>query len=165
METHFFKSVLLILIAFSLQAFSQEKEMVKLLNKALSEDVKLDTEYDRFHESLKIISPYKLTDGVLSVELEVKGNDWHYTEKREVPLSKIRSVNKDVNLTFDTEANAVKVTEKPLGKETGKETENRTESIFFTGILNAKNNKYLGYDLQNVFAKAGYKIELGYWYD
>lgn len=148
-------------LSFSALALCQEKEIVKILNENLNQDLKITPEYNPFDDTLKIVKPYSITGGILSVELEIKEGNVHYTEKREVPLSRITAISKDIKVTFDTEDDAVTITE----NSTDKGTTTTQSNLFFTGIRLQTKNRSLGEALQKAFAKAGYKIELPYWYD
>ena len=100
---------------------------------------------------------------ILSIEVKKKsdyGEDF-YTEKQEVDLQKIKAVVKDINIIFETEPNAVKITQT---KENG-EKNIRTSDMFFLQLSYGKQNEYLAEDLVEVFRKAGYTIEKGFWYD
>jgi len=166
MKTLFYKSILMLLITFSLPVFSQETEIVKLLNENLKQDLKINPEYRHFEDTLKIIKPYNITDGILSVEIESRNGNSHYIEKQEVPLSKIISLGKDINVILETEGDE-DVTITTTEFENGKTTEPKTRKsyLFFTGIREQKHNESFGYNLQGAFWKAGYRIELGSWYD
>ncbi len=166
MKTLSLKIILLLCLFFSVTAFSQETEIVKLLNKALKEDFAFRSENHPFQDTLKIIKPYTIANGVLSVEVESKNGGYHYIEKQEVPLSKIIAIGKDINVIFDTKYDAVKISviylKKPLGNE---KDGTKTNDLFFTGVRYRKQNQNLGEALQNAFRKAGYGIDVGSWYD
>ena len=167
MKTLFFKLIFLILFICATNIFSQEKEIAKLLNENLNNDLKIKPEYNHFGDTISIVKPYVIKNGILTVELEYRGNNEPYKEKMEVPLSKIKSISKDINVIFETmgeEDVAIGEAHYATAKQLGY-FRTRSAGMFFTGIRSRKDNRKLGEDLQKAFAKAGYKIELGSWYD
>ncbi len=179
-------TVLLFLLQ-SFFAFSQTSEIVKILNSELRKEI-LARKGDRGNyngEKFEVVKNFSIKDSlltmtavnsegkevgemqtamkILSIEVKKKsdyGEDF-YTEKQEVDLQKIKAVVKDINIIFETEPNAVKITQT---KENG-EKNIRTSDMFFLQLSYGKQNEYLAEDLVEVFRKAGYTIEKGFWYD
>lgn len=165
MKTHFSRSLFLAFVFFSASVLSQTSEMVKLLNDNLKNDLEIKTEYNHFGDTIKIVKPYTVIGDILKVELEYKGENGHYIEQPEVPLNKIIAIGKDINVILDTEESAVKINRKYIGKSSAEAEYNGIYNMFFTGIRFQKHNKHFGEALQKAFEKAGYRIELGSWYD
>ena len=165
METHFSRSLFCAFVFFSASVFSQTAEIVKLLNDNLKNDLEIKIEYNHFGDTIKIVKPYTVIGDILKVELEYQGENGHYIEQQEVPLNKITAIGKDINVILDTEESAVKINRKYIGKSSAEAEYNGVYNMFFTGIRFQKHNKPFGEALQKVFEKAGYKIELGSWYD
>ncbi|TDX83319.1 hypothetical protein [Epilithonimonas xixisoli] len=165
METLFSRAFVLLIICLFQNIYAQESEIVKILNQNLKEDLEIKAEYNHFDDTLRIIKPYAIANGILSIEIESKKGNIHYVEKREVPISEIDAVEKDINVIFSANNDAVKITTTYLKKLYDEKDGTETSSLFFTGIRLQRQNKFLGESLQKAFEKAGYKIELGSWYD
>lgn len=165
METLFSRTLVLLIICLFQSICAQESEIVKILNENLKEDLEIKVEYNHFDDTLRIIKPYAIANGILSVEIESKKGNIHYIEKREVKISEITAIEKDINVILSTNNDAVKVTTTHLKKLYDEKDGTETSNLFFTGIRFQRQNKFLGEALQKAFAKAGYKIELGGWYD
>lgn len=147
--------------------FSQQSEIVKILNEALKQDLKIEVKNHHFSDTIKIIKPYSIIKNILSVELKYRKGGEYHNEMIQVPLSKIKSVSKDSNVIFETfDEEDVKIIQAhPASAKQLGYFRYLSSGIFFTGIRNQRKNKFLGEALQKAFAKAGYKIELGSWYD
>ncbi len=144
--------------------YAQESLIESTLNLYLKKDMKLQPNSGRFEDTLNVVTPYRIHNGILSVETEMKGN-FHYTEKQEVLLSEITGVGKDINVIFKTRQDAVKITRRYIGKSRDIPGYESTGNMFFTGIRQTRNNEYLSKALLKAFAKDGYTIKILYWYD
>lgn len=80
-------------------------------------------------------------------------------------ISEITAIEKDINVILSTNNGAVKITTTYLKKLYGEQNGIEVSNLFFTGIRLQRQNEFLGEALQKAFAKAGYKIGLGGWYD
>ncbi|MGV0945906.1 hypothetical protein ACTS93_01810 [Empedobacter falsenii] len=59
---------------------AQEFKIVSLLNTALEKDVEVNNTFDFQDKKIKIIQPYSIKNGILSVELEYKEKNSQYLE-------------------------------------------------------------------------------------
>lgn len=169
----------------SILSFSQTSEIVKILNLELKKETKKQKEDsgDNSGEKFEIVKNFIIKDSILmtainfegkevremqttmkilSIELKKKscGGDF-YNEKQEVDLRKIKSVIKDINVIFETEPDAVKITQID---ENGDKSERKSD-MFFLHLSYEKQNEYLADDLVEAFKKAKYTIEKGFWHD
>ena len=146
--------------------FSQEKEIVKILNEELKKEIKHQFKNPNFNgDTLSIIAEYKIdANKILSIEIK-KSNSFGFTiEKQEVPLSKIKIIGKDINIILETDEKDVKIWTQRFYKNEEKQ-EFSNESTMFFKHLHFHNKEYIGNELIEAFSKAGYKITKSYWYD
>ena len=171
----------------SICAFSQTSEIIKILNHELAKELqaqKHDT-LNYFGEKFEVVKNFSVKDSVLQIvsiradgtddallqttmkilSLEVRKKNYYgedfYTEKQEVELRNIKTIVKDINVIFETEPDAVTVTQT---NERVEKTVKATD-MFFLQLSYEKQNEFLANDLVEAFQKAGYKIEKGFWYD
>ncbi len=147
-------------------AFSQEEEIIKILNKELKKEIKDQFKNPNFDgDTIALVKDFSIDENkILSVEIK-KNNAYGYTiEKQGVPLSKIKIIGKDINIILETEEKDVKTITKRSYKNQEKEAFENNSSMFFT-YLHFPNNEDVGDDLIKAFSKAGYKITKSYWYD
>jgi len=180
-------AIALFLLLQSFFALSQTSEIVKILNLQLKKETKAQKE-DRGNynaEKFEVQKNFSIKDSILTItainsegkevgemqttmkilSIEVKkksdyGEDF-YTERQEVDLQKIKAVAKDINVIFETEPDAVKITQT---KENG-EKSIRTSDMFFLQLSYEKQNEYLAEYLVEAFKKAKYAIQKGFWHD
>lgn len=164
MHNLLYQCVLILCILTGGFSFSQESVIAQTLNLYLKKDIGLQSKSNRFEDTLKIVIPYHISNGILSVETETKGN-FHYIEKQEVLLSEITGVAKDINVVFKAKQDAVKTARRYIGKNKDIPGYENTGSMFFTGIRQTRRNEYLGKALLKAFAKDGYTISILHWYD
>ena len=160
------KTILFLVLLQSFFAFSQEKEIVKILNKELKKEIKHQFKNPNFDgDTLSLVKEFTIDPNkILSVEIR-RGNEMGYSlEKQEVPLSKIKIIGKDINIILETDEKDVKTITKRTYKNQEKEAFENNSSMFFT-YLHFPNNEDVGDDLIKAFSKAGYKITKSYWYD
>ena len=154
-----------ILLLTSGKVNAQEKTIVQLLNKQLQRELKLYPNED----SLIILQPYKINEKKeLSVKL--KRTNVHIGESeiitRKVYLGKIKSLVKDINVLFETEANAVTMVTTTITNDgTVKSETTNNYYLFFTEINKDRNNEDFRDKLITAFKKAGYKIDCTIWAD
>lgn len=82
----------------------------------------------------KEVGEMQTTMKILSIEVKKKsdyGEDF-YTEKQEVDLQKIKAVVKDINIIFETEPDAVKITQT---KENGEKKHKNKRHVFPATVL------------------------------
>ena len=157
----FFSSIFLFVL---MQIQAQESKIVEILNSHLSQDIAIKEGDDYFDEKLKVLKPFTLKKGILSLELEITTNSGEkYKELREVPLSEIIIFGKDINVIFEAKKDAVKITRTSIGSE--KKPEVYQTKMFFTGIRKMKYNEDLKTSILKAFKKANLTIESDYWYD
>lgn len=154
MKTLFYRSILLFLSSISLLVHSQQLKIVTLLNKELAKETKTQKENpgDYYSEKFEVVKKFSLENTMLS--LEIMRND-NYTEKQEVDFRKIKRIAKDLNVIFETEPDAVKITET---SNKGEKTVRRS-SMFFLKLSHEKQNEKLANQLVKAFKKVGLKIE------
>ena len=160
------KTILFLVLLQSFFAFSQEKKIVKILNKELKKEIKGQFKNPNFDgDTISLVKEFTIDPNkILSVEIR-RGNEMGYSlEKQEVPLSKIKIIGKDINIILETEEKDVKTITKRTYKNQEKEAFENSSSMFFT-YLHFPNNEDVGDDLIKAFSKAGYKITKSYWYD
>lgn len=166
MKTHIFR-LALVAYFFLYQSFSaQENKIAQFLNDSLKKDLALPDTIKYFDDTLSIIKPYQVEDGILSVELEIKKGGYVYNEKREIPLDEVEMVEKDLNIILigkKSESVTVTTTEIINGKAQSSKVEK--SPYFHTGIRIGKKNKIIGEHLQFYFAKTNRRISVGQWYD
>lgn len=160
--------LLLIPLFISFISFSQQTEIVKILNKELNKEARLRLkDPDLTGDTLWVITPYRIDSNVLSVTVKIKvyNDDKYYTEKQEIALDKIKAIVKDINIIFETEPDAVRIIQLPLEATSTQAAEIRFSNLFFLHLYAEKQNEALANKLIKAFGKAGLKIEKGYWYD
>lgn len=181
----------LLLIFPSILVCSQTKELTRVLNQELQNEVRLQKEYpeDQTGDKFEVVRPFHIRDTVLtmvvikeapgtkeivedklvatdikvlSLEVKIKGQDGtYYIQKQEVDLHKIRAIVKDINVIFEADADAVTITR--TGPE-GERTVNRSD-LFFLHLSRQKQNEELAAEIIAAFKKAGHEIEKGAWFD
>lgn len=144
--------------------FGQEKEILKILNRELKEEVKHQLKSPNFNgDTIKIIKEFTI-DNNKNLTFQIKKTSPYFSGyqiiKQEVPLDKIVKIGKDINIIFETEEKSVVTTTKTSDNE-----EVLEGSLFFLYLSNEKENEKLGIEIQKAFQKAGYKISKEYWYD
>lgn len=165
-----FKPILFILylLLSSLFCFAQQQEIVKILNQELKKEIRRQQQMPNFDgDTLVLVQPYRLNGHVLSVAVRRKNysEDKYYTEKQEVALDKITTVVKDINVIFETETDAVTITDS-TGNATGlPDISTRKYNLFFLHLSYEKQNEALAAKLIKAFKKAGYIIEKRFWAD
>lgn len=166
METLFYRGILVLFIPMFQFSFSQEDKIAKFLTESLQKDLALPDTVKYFDDTLKILKPYKIENGILSVELEVRKGGYLYHEKQEMPIADVVSVEKDLNIIL-TGKGSQSVTGTITEILDGKPQESRIykTAYFQTGIRIGKKNKIIGEHLQFYFAKANRRISVGQWYD
>ncbi len=179
------KILLVIFLLQSVFVFSQTKEFVRILNKELKKELKrIDKNPNA--EKFEVIQFYQLRDSVivmeeyqedpqetrrimqadlkiLSVEIKKK-NEYtgkFYTEKQEVSLGEIEEIQKDINILFTTQKDAVLVT---IIDENGEKEKYRTD-LFFLHLREEKNNEDFADELVKTFNETGNFVEKGIWAD
>lgn len=176
---------ILLFILQSAFVYTQNSKLVKLLNKELKKELKR-IEKNPDAEKFEVVQFYQLRDSILiqeehnedpqaprkimqanlkilSVEIK-KRNEYtrkFYTEKQEVSLGMIEKLQKDINVLFTTQKDAVLVTETD---ENGKKESYRTDQ-FFLNLNQEKNNEHFADELVKKFNATGNFVEKGIWAD
>lgn len=161
-------SLLLILLFSCFISFSQQTEIVKILNKELEKEGRLRLkDPDLSGDTLWVVTPYRIDSNVLSVTIRKKNyyNEKYYTERQEIALDKIRAIVKDINIIFETDTDAVRITETIENTDGPPLTESRYYNLFFLHLSAQKQNEALADKLVKAFKKTGLAIEKGFWYD
>jgi len=165
------KRILLIpffLLLISHVSFSQTQEIVKILNKELKKESRYQLKDPGFFgDTLWVVTPYRIDSNVLSVTIRKKDpyDGKYYTEKQEIALDKIRTIVKDINVIFEAEDNAVRITQTATNTSEPLATETRYYNLFFLQLSYEKQNEALADKLVKAFKKAGFTIEKRFWYD
>jgi len=180
------KSVItLLFIIQSFFVYSQNNKLIKLLNTELKKELKrIDKNPEA--EKFEVVQFYQLRDSVavmeeykedpqatrrilqadlkiLSVEIKKKNESTgkFYTEKQEVSLGMIEKIQKDINILFTTQKDAVLVT---TINENGEKESYRTDQ-FFLHLKQQKNNEDFADKLVKKFNATGNFLEKGIWAD
>ena len=166
METLFYRPVLIPSISVSPFGFSQEYKSAKYLKESLKQDFALTDTVKYFDYSLRILKPYKIKNGNLSVELEIRESGHLYHEKREIPIAEVEMVDKDLNIILiGKKSESVSVTTTEVVDWQTKSSEIEKSPYCQTAIHTGKKNKIIGEHLQLYFAKANRRISVGQWND
>lgn len=161
------KTTFLFFLIFSATVLSaQENKIVKILNDKLNNEIR---NFPGVGDSLTLIQPFKIDENkVLKFQVSKYSFETEETEfiTQEVDLSKITGFVKDINIIFETEKDAVKVTSIKLNSN-GQEISNETYNyhLFFTEINKEKENEYFRDKVLDAFSKAGYIINSQFWAD
>lgn len=159
------KRILIVLLFISSFCFSQEKEIVKILNEQIKKEIRDQFENPYFDgDTLTMIKEFSINNKILSVEMKKSNAFRTVVERQEVPISKISSVGKDINIIFDALGKDVKIKSKKFSKDDDEEIFESDSDMFFT-YIHFRDIEYVGNDLIKAFEKAGFKIKKNYWYD
>ena len=144
---------------------AQENKIVQLLNSQLKKELKSYPNDD----SMVVLQPFKINEKKeLSVKFKRTNVNNGETEiiTRKVHLGKIKSLVKDINVLFETEADAVTIVTKTIANDgtVMPETTNNYD-LFFTEINRDRDNEDFRDKLITAFKKAGYKIDCTIWAD
>ena len=158
----FFTSVLLLTFG---KVNAQEKTIVQLLNSQLQKELKSYPNDD----SMVVLQPFKINEKKeLSVKFKRTNVNTGESEiiTRRVYLGKIKSLVKDINVLFETEADAVTIVTKTITNDgTVKPETTNSYDLFFTEINRDRENEDFRDKLITAFKKAGYKIDCTIWAD
>lgn len=159
------KPILIFLLISSL-CFSQEKEIVKILNDELKKEIENQFQYPNFDgDILTLTKEFSIDKNkILSVEIRKQNGFRTYTERQEVHLSKISSIGKDINIVMNSDGGDVMIKSKSIDENNNQQTRSTNSETFFTH-LHFNNNEHIGNNLVKAFAKAGFPIKKVYWYD
>lgn len=160
------KPILILFLLISSFCFSQEKEIVKILNEELKNELKNQFTYPQFDgDTVTLTKGYSIDKNkILSVEIRKQNGFRTYTERQEVHLSKISSIGKDINIVMNSDGGDVMIKSKSIDENNNQQTRSTNSETFFTH-LHFNNNEHIGNDLVKAFAKAGFTIKKVYWYD
>lgn len=156
----------IIVLSYNLSSFSQISEIEKILNDKLEKEADFIKKHSKeyYGDQFEIIQGFHIQNDTLSVEIKIKPKEagsTYFIEKREVSIHDIQSIEKDINILFVTESNAVKITR----TDKQKHIETYYSDLFFTCLSAEKSNEYLGDELVEAFKKAGYTVRKGEWWD
>ncbi|GAA5100107.1 hypothetical protein GCM10023210_38250 [Chryseobacterium ginsengisoli] len=148
-------------------AFSQEKEILKILNRELKKEVKNQFKSSNFNgDTIRIVEGFSI-DTHKNLSFQIKKTSPYFTGyqtiKQKVSLAKILKVGKDIQIILETEKDAV--TTEYLSSDGDLREETIKGSLFFLYLSNEKQNDDLGIELQEAFQKAGFQVSKDYWYD
>lgn len=161
------KIPLLFILIFSTTILTaQEKKITKFLNDQLMKEIR---EFPGVGDSLTLIKTFQIDENkVLQFQVSKYNFETEETEliTQEVALDKITGFVKDINIIFETDKDAVKVTTIKMDAN-GQEISNQVYNyhLFFTEINKEKNNEYLREKILDAFSKAGYRINSQFWAD
>jgi len=144
---------------------AQEKTIVQLLNSQLKKELKSYPNDD----SLVVLQPFKINEKKeLSVKFKRTNVNFGESEiiTRTVSLNRIKSLVKDINVLFETDADAVTIVTTTVANDgTVKPETTASYDLFFTEINKDKGNEDFRDKLITAFKKAGYKIDCTIWAD
>src|SRR5690606_17788937 len=169
----------IVVFLISLMSFSQTDSITNILNSALQNELRLQSEvmaeidstgtvigYTKLADTIIVVKPFEIRDNVLSFTIQRNLDDSSYViEKQDASLDKIVAINKDIGMLFETLSDAVIITSTSHHKDGSIVESTNTTDLFRTHCVSQRNNEYLKDDLIKAFKKAGYKIESSYWYD
>jgi hypothetical protein len=159
------KAFTILLMFYASICFSQEREIVRILNNELKKELKSQFRHPSFDgDTITLVKEFSINNKILSFEIKRSSDRGYFFEKQEVPLSKIRVIGKDINIILESDDKAVKTTTRRFYKDQEKEEFVSDSDLFFV-YINFPNNEDVGNDLIKAFAKAGYHIKKNYWYD
>lgn len=163
------KNKLFILILIPFFSFAQKtSELEKRLNKELKNELKEQLENPYFSgDTLVVVQEFKIDkENILSYQTKHRkfNGDGYYIRKQEVALKDIVSIGKDICVLFETN-NKVKITDINYYTDGSIDTNTFYDSYFRTKFCTQKNNEGLGYEIVELFKKAGFTVKISYWYD
>lgn len=167
------------LLFFSLAAFAQEEQIVKLLNEELEKEIQYFKENGKVLNddgipvgTFAVIQPFSISaDSVLSIEVQYNG---YRTIRQEVPLNKITGLSRDVNTLFSTSYHDVTIIKTEVyDYDRPSETDTSYSDLFFinrTYFLTdmswkSDHSEFWQDEMIEAFKKAGYEIAKGGWYN
>lgn len=155
-----------LLLFMSIFCFSQEKEIVNILNTELKKELKDQFKHPNFDgDTVTLIKEFSIDKNkILSVEIRKQNGNRILTESQKVHLSKISSIGKDFNIIFNSDSGDITVKSKSIDKSNNTQTYETNSETFFTHMHFA-DNEYIGDALIKAFIKAGFPIKKVYWYD
>jgi len=159
----------LIKILFLLQSvflYAQDVKIMNILNDELRKEIKHQFKNLNFNgDTISLVKEFSIGQNrILSVEIKKTNENGYSLERQEVPLDKIMTIGKDINIILETEGKNVKTRTQRFYKNEEKQVFSNESSMFFT-YLRFPNKEDVGDDLIKAFSKAGYKITKSYWYD
>lgn len=174
------KLLLFVLMFIFLTAYSQTDNITDILNSALQNELRLQSEvmaeidstgtvigYTKLVDTIIVVKPFEIIDNMLTLTTQhnLHYDDGYYIEKQVVYLDKITAINKDIGVLFETLSNDVTISTTTYHKDGSIIESAHTTDLFRTHCVSQKNNEYLKDDIIKAFKNAGYKIESSYWYD
>lgn len=152
------KKLIILFLLVAGNVFSQNHNAIeKLLNKELIKEFKFRINNSYYEgDTLIIVEPFKIENKVLSITVKKKSysDNALFIEKQEIALDKVISIIKDINVIFETESDAVKITQTKLNGDTIE----TTSHLFFLHLSAVKNNESLAQDIVKSYKKEGYPI-------
>lgn len=159
--------LVILLLTFWNLNFAQEKEILKILNRKLKQEVKSQFQSSNFNEdTISIIEEFSIRkDKILTFTIKKTSPylNGYQIIKQEVPLHQIKKIGKDIQIILETEKNAVETHFTTVDE--GSKVQVIHESLFFLYITDEKEDESLGIKLQEAFRKAGYEIQKDPCYD
>lgn len=175
MTTHFTShsrllSIFILLTFFGFfSANAQESKVVKILNRELGKEAKARLkDIQNVADSLVIIQPYSLDKNntlSLTVKQYLADGEGFEIIKQEVPINKIKFLNKDINVIFETEEAAVTITTTTYATTGPVKSQSVNAGTFYTHLYSIKENESLSRELQKAFKKAGVAVMVNFWAD
>lgn len=158
---------LLLLSSLALNTFAQKKQIVKLLNEALQEEISLQDSTHRFGYLIKeVLQPHQIVNDSLKIKLVLKYNDRlkETIITQQVAFKDITSFGKDINVFLGTDKEEVLSTYENYA-ENGKDIVSETYkgTTYFAYVYTSQTNQALGQELKKAIEKAGYKLRFPYW--
>lgn len=149
--------------------YAQERNIVKVLNKALRAEKKVQEKDSGNYcgQPFDIITPYQITGKRLSVTIkrQLPEEDAIVTETYEVALDSVINIVKDINILFETWPESAIITRHTVYKNEPAKTDVFKTNLFFLQLCHETNNEAFADALIKAFQKAGYALKKRHWYD
>lgn len=150
-------------------AYSQQATIVKILNRELQREMKIQFYNRNFNgDTLYIVHPFSIDQNkTLSFQVKrINNQDGGYTLiQQQVHIGKIKNIGKDISVLFETVPDAVTTTITTVSPAQEARRSISTGYYLRTFLSTERNNEYLAKEIVNAFKKSGYNINTDSWYD
>lgn len=145
----------IIVFLISLMSFSQTDSITNILNNALQNELRLQSEvmaeidstgtvigYTKLADTIIVVKPFGIIDNMLTLTTQhsLHYDDGYYFEKQVVYLDKITAINKDIGVLFETLSNDVTISTTTYHKDGSIVESTNTTDLFRTHCVSQRNN-------------------------